>query len=101
MPSMPADPGLVAPSARTFHFYWLYALERVGMLLGMKHLGALEWYVEGATWLVEHQEPDGGWVNPTAAQDAPEPPLAATCFALLFLRRATRPVVTTLPGTLR
>lgn len=82
------------PSARTFHYYWLYAVERLGMLLRLRHIGFHEWYREGAQWLVGAQEADGGWVNPAGSLGAPEPPLAATCFALLFLRRATLPVVT-------
>jgi hypothetical protein len=94
MPGGPGMPALPAPSARTFHYYWLYAAERVGMLLGLERIGTHEWYREGAEWLLANQAPDGGWSNPEASPGAPEPPLAATCFALLFLKRATMPVVT-------
>ncbi len=58
-------------------------------------------YREGAEWLVARQGPDGGWANPDASMGAPEPPLVATCFALLFLRRATPPVVTVPEGDAR
>jgi hypothetical protein len=89
-----APPGGGMLSASTFHYYWLYAAERVGMLLGIPYLGDHDWYREGAEWLVRNQAPDGGWSNAANNMMAPEPPLAATCFALLFLERATRPVVT-------
>jgi hypothetical protein len=86
--------GMPAMSNRTFHFYWLYAVERVGMLLGLRYVGDHDWYREGAEWLVENQAADGSWSNPANQGGAPEPPLAATCFALLFLKKATLPVVT-------
>lgn len=90
----PGGGAMPRPSAQTFHFYWLYAVERLGMLLNLRHIGFHEWYREGAQWLVAAQAADGGWSNPAGSMGAPEPPLAATCFALLFLRRATLPVVT-------
>lgn len=61
------------------HLYYLYALERACHLTGMERLGERAWYAEGARWLVEHQEHVGTWVN-----NQPN-----TCFALLFLSRAT------------
>lgn len=86
--------GMPGPSARTFQYYWLYAAERVGMLLSLRRLGEHDWYREGAEWLVSAQRPDGSWHNEATNGGAPEPPLAATCFALLFLERATPRVVT-------
>ena len=80
-----------------FQYYWLYAVERVGMLLSRKYLGSHDWYREGAEWLVEEQREDGSWLNRDTGMMAPEPPLAATCFALLFLKKATLPVVTPRP----
>ncbi len=90
----PGGGGGMALPALTFQYYWLYSAERVGMLLNIPYLGDHDWYREGATWLVEQQGPDGVWSNPAGAMMAPEPPLAATCFALLFLKKATLPVVT-------
>lgn len=59
-------------------YYYVYGLERVGALLGQSHFGEHDWYREGALWLLERQEGDGRWGNQ-----------AETCFALLFLARAT------------
>lgn len=63
----------------SFHYPYLWAVERYGGLSAQPRLGAHDWYSEGALWLVEHQNPDGGWSD--RLEDA--------CFALLFLRRAT------------
>jgi len=62
----------------SFHYPYLWAVERYGGLAGQTHIGAHEWYSEGAQWLVAAQEHDGAWGK---TED--------TCFALLFLRRAT------------
>jgi Squalene-hopene cyclase C-terminal domain len=86
------QPGGASPMM--FQYYWLYAVERVGMLLGQKYIGDHDWYKEGAEWLVDNQMGNGGWRNPAGMMVAPEPPLAATCFALLFLKKATLPIAT-------
>jgi hypothetical protein len=60
-------------------FYYLYGLERLGALSGVARFGDHDWYQEGASFLVAHQVPlDGSWGG-----------LTDTCFALLFLKRAT------------
>jgi hypothetical protein len=69
-----------------WYFYWLYALERAAILSGVQRVGGRDWYFEGAVELLLRQEKDGGW-NERGAEDTPE-----TCFALLFLRRATAPL---------
>ncbi len=63
-----------------WHYYYLYGLERAGMLYGTEKFGTRWWYFEGATFLLQQQTPDGGWGGSTND----------TCFAILFLRRATR-----------
>jgi len=68
--------------ARTL--YYLYGLERIAALLDLELIGEHDWYTEGATWLVQRQAPDGRWEG-----NQPD-----TCFALLFLNRATRGPVT-------
>jgi hypothetical protein len=60
------------------HLYYMYGLERVGALLQTEKLGPHWWYVEGAKKLVQSQKKEGHWGDVTD-----------TCFALLFLRRAT------------
>jgi len=67
------------------HYYYLYALERAGVLYGTEWIGKHEWYPEGANLLLQSQKGDGSWggVNTWDAH-------SDTCFAILFLRRATR-----------
>jgi hypothetical protein len=64
-----------------WHVYYLYGEERIGMLYGTDRIGSRDWYDEGAGWLIKNQAPNGAWRN---AVD--------TCFAILFLRRATAPL---------
>lgn len=68
-----------------FHYY-LYALERAGILYGTETLGRHAWYPEGAQVLLDSQKPDGSW------RGEGEEAVWDTCFAILFLRRATRPL---------
>jgi hypothetical protein len=64
-------------------YYYLYGLERVGILYDVKLLGNRDWYQEGAKWLLEKQGANGAW---NAEWD--------TCFAILFLKKATRSIAT-------
>lgn len=66
-------------------YYYLYALERAGVLAGVDKIGIHDWYARGARALLETQQQDGCWQGGQPVQD--------TCFAVLFLRRATRPLV--------
>ncbi len=76
--------------AQGYHYYWLYCLERVGDLKRVNLVAGHPWYEEGAKVLVDQQEPGGSW-NRT---DTHEPhDVLNTCFALLFLNRAT-PAIT-------
>jgi hypothetical protein len=63
----------------SFHYAHLWAVERYCGLSAKSELGEHDWYTEGAEWLVAEQRNDGAWG--TTLED--------TCFALLFLRRAT------------
>ncbi len=75
---------------KAFYCYYMYALERAGILCGTEKIGSHAWYPEGAKALISAQKADGSWnsskyMHNQAAWD--------TCFAILFLRRATRPMV--------
>jgi hypothetical protein len=74
------------------HYYYLYALERAAILYGTETLGKHVWYAEGANWLLDGQKPDGSW-DVGDRTWAPWNPVWDTCFAILFLKRATRPLV--------
>ncbi len=60
-----------------WHYYYLYGMERAGMLFGTETIGTHKWYREGAEYLLQNQS-GGGWGN-----------VKDTCFAILFLKRAT------------
>jgi hypothetical protein len=60
---------------------YLWALERWCGLTGRAKVAGRDWYAEGADMLLGTQARDGSWDGDLG----PEP----TCFALLFLRRAT------------
>jgi len=68
--------------------YYLYALERLGILYGTERIGAHDWYAEGAKVILEAQKPDGSWESSSNKK-----PVWDTCFAVLFLKKATRPLV--------
>ncbi|MBL8860710.1 MAG: hypothetical protein JNK02_01760 [Planctomycetes bacterium] len=84
--------------SKSWHYYALYGVERVGTLLALEQIGRRDWYAEGARWLLKSQSDDGsfGVGKPFgagvfhASQEE-----ADTCFAILFLRRASRPTVET------
>ena len=71
-----------------FHLYYLYSLERVGVLYGIKEIAGHDWYLEGAVLLIRDQRTDGGWTS------YDEIPVVDTAFALLFLKKATLKVAT-------
>lgn len=78
---------------RPWQYYHLYSLERAARVLGLKEVEGRAWYPLGATWLLGRQQGDGAWVD----EDGVDPrhpyfQVADTCFALLFLTRATRPL---------
>lgn len=72
------------------HYYYLYGLERFGILGRVRFIGDHDWYEEGAEILMFDQLDDGSWPNGPKHVD--------TCFAILFLKRATSrmrvPVIT-------
>ncbi|MDP6989058.1 MAG: hypothetical protein QF903_06230 [Planctomycetota bacterium] len=73
-------------------YYYLYGLERVGALFELDRIGEHDWYWEGARFLVDDQAHDGRWETDGDANWPPAPMTNAnTCFALLFLTRATKP----------
>ena len=77
-----------------WYYYYLYSLERAGVLTGVKRVGGRDWYFEGAVQLLARQDKGkgkerkgkGSW-NEGGGADVSE-----TCFALLFLKRATSPL---------
>ena len=72
------------------NLYYMYALERAGMLYDTTKFGDHDWYWDGAKSLVQSQNDDGSW----GKNDKIEKNTHDTCFAILFLKKATRGVAT-------
>ncbi len=72
----------MAVNSQNQYYYFIYALERVGRLLNVEGFGGRSWYPEGVQALLGAQRPDGSWNG-----NVPD-----TCFSVLFLTRATRPL---------
>ncbi|MBK7643947.1 MAG: terpene cyclase/mutase family protein [Planctomycetes bacterium] len=66
-----------------WHYAYLWAIERWCGLAQRTKLGTHDWYREGAAWLVDEQQAGGSWGYAGSSERL------NTCFALLFLRRAT------------
>jgi hypothetical protein len=81
--SVTTNPGPGNPGRH--HYYYLYGLERAGVLGEVVWMGEHRWYAEGARILVDAQKRDGSWpTNESSARGVVDP-----CFALLFLVRST------------
>jgi hypothetical protein len=64
------------------NLYFLWSLERVGVIYGVDRIGGLDWYAVGSELLVRSQGRDGSWAGPTYGNEV------CTSFALLFLCKA-------------
>jgi hypothetical protein len=58
-------------------YYFLWSLERVGVIFGLEKIGQVDWYQYGADLLIPAQNPNGSWGS-----------RVDTAFALLFLARS-------------
>jgi len=67
------------------NFYLLWSIERCGVLFNRRETAGKDWYPWGAELLLDHQGNDGSWKGGTYPAAIP---IADTCFALLFLKRA-------------
>ena len=82
-------------------YYYLYCLERAGILGDVRRVGGRDWYFEGAAQLIARQHDNGSWNHRglgsstggangwSGGVDNDTPP---TCFALLFLKKGTPPL---------
>jgi hypothetical protein len=76
-----------------WELYYLYGIERAGVLYGTEKIGDHDWYIEGAKHLLGTQGDDGSW-----KVSGGEHPTWDTCFAILFLKKATKPLVASTDG---
>jgi hypothetical protein len=76
-----------------WHHYWLYAVERAGILGGTEKLGESWWYSTGVDHLLKAQDQKlGCWLSEQNGMESVGGAAADTAFAILFLRRATKPL---------
>ncbi|HZE95459.1 MAG TPA: hypothetical protein VE981_00380 [Planctomycetota bacterium] len=78
----------IAPVPDGWLYYYLYALERTGLLYDTTLIGKHDWYLDGYKVLLGAQKGNGSWDTSHFIK-----PTWDTCFAILFLKRSTRPLV--------
>jgi len=76
------------PFKSSWWTYYLFNLERAGVLLDTRFIGTRDWYREGAEALLNRRRKDGTFHGPGGQ------PMIDTAFAVLFLKRATVPART-------
>ncbi len=76
------------PGFHDHYYYYMYGLERAGVLAVLTRFGEHEWYEEGAKAILSRQGSDGSWKGGYS-----DGTTANTCFALLFLKKATTAIV--------
>jgi hypothetical protein len=87
------------PGFSGWRYYYFYGLERVGAMTMMRKIGEHFWYEEVANRILSEQQSDGSWQGETSSSTRPNVtpfshgPLWNTCFAILFLKRATPPII--------
>ncbi len=67
------------------NLYFLWTVERVGMLYGLAKINDKDWYHWGAELLLDAQQKNGSWM---VGMYPGSMSTTDTCFALLFLKRA-------------
>jgi len=82
--SVTGNPGT---DAVRWKFYYLYGLERAGVILARRYFGRHDWYREGIEHLVG-RSPDPAAMGPGNEWD-----LLRDCFELLFLAKANAPIL--------
>jgi HEAT repeats len=73
------------PNDLSNNLYFMWSLERVGMVYGLKTIGNVDWFDWGSHILVRTQQRDGSWRSDGFHSGSTD---NATAFALLFLSRA-------------
>ncbi len=70
---------------RPLDLYFLWSMERVAVLYNVEKIGDKDWYAWGCRDILAAQSADGSWHGTVLTGNSP---LVASCFALLFLKRA-------------
>ena len=83
-PAVPGGPAFQTNELSN-NLYFMWSLERVGMVYGLTTIGNLDWYDWGSHILVRTQQRNGSWKSDGFHSGSDD---NATAFALLFLCRA-------------
>lgn len=70
---------------RSQDYYFLWSLERVGVLYDLPKIGGKDWFAWGRKILLARQQANGSWRDGSYYGNSP---VLDTCFALLFLKQA-------------
>jgi hypothetical protein len=70
------------------NLYFLWTVERCGVLYNRRQIEGKDWYPWGVELLLDHQVTDGSWNSGGYFTGPPITAITDTCFALLFLKRA-------------
>jgi hypothetical protein len=73
--------------SRAPDYYFLWSLERVGVLFDLPKIGGKDWYAWGCNVLLPLQQKNGSWGD-GAYYGSADNPLLSTSFVLLFLKQA-------------
>ncbi len=76
------------PGTTEWKFYYLYALERTGVILAQRYFGGFDWYREGVQHLVGDSED-----LVTAGAGNNEWAYLRNCYMLLFLAKGNAPIL--------
>ncbi len=77
-----------ARNREPINLYFLWTVERCGVLFNRRKIEGRDWYPWGAELLLDHQNADGSWNSGGYFAPPNFVPTTDTCFALLFLKRA-------------
>lgn len=78
-------PGMGGQEDPRDDLYFMWCLERVGMVFGISKIGGIDWHEWGTPYLLQSQKDDGSWRTRTAHTGGP---LSDTAFGLMFMIRS-------------
>jgi hypothetical protein len=78
----------------SWRYYYFYALERAAVLSLVQVIGEHNWHNEIGGLILSEQSVNGSWPGVDRGKEGfTHGPLWNTCFAILFLKKATTPII--------